>query len=52
MIINQQSVSLDPRNPDFVQNPYAFYAEHIVPPGPSSQGWSAIANVLAKVSSQ
>ena len=27
MIINQQSVSLDPRNPDFVQNPYPFYAE-------------------------
>ena len=27
MIIDQQSVSLDPRNPDFVQNPYPFYAE-------------------------
>ena len=27
MIINQQSVSLDPRNPDLVQNPYPFYAE-------------------------
>jgi cytochrome P450 len=27
MIIDQQSVSLDPRDPDFVQDPYPFYAE-------------------------
>jgi cytochrome P450 len=27
MIIDQQSVSLDPRDPEFVQDPYPFYAE-------------------------
>ena len=27
MTISQQSVSLDPRDPDFVQDPYPFYAE-------------------------
>ncbi len=27
MTIDQQSVSLDPRDPDFVQDPYPFYAE-------------------------
>ena len=27
MIIDQQAVSLDPRDPDFVQDPYPFYAE-------------------------
>lgn len=27
MIIDQQSASLDPRDPDFVQDPYPFYAE-------------------------
>ena len=27
MTINQQSVTLDPRNPGFVQDPYPFYAE-------------------------